>query len=329
MSAWLLEQDHDVFLFEEKDRLGGHVDTVQVPFEDHLLPVEAGFEFFSPVLFPVLCRLLKTLDIEVRPFPLTFTFYNVNGKAIALPPFTKNKIAWKSLLPPALFTLLQFKYLIHKSASIIDTCNTDITMEDFADSLKVSARFKEDFLYPFYAGAWGAEIQDLKLFTAYDVLKWSFKNNNASIIPGEWLEIVGGASTYIRTLEGQLKKAKIHTSTPILDIVPLEQGYRIRSENGVHDVDHLIIATNISRVKQLIAKLTHAQKQKIAIDRIDYFNTTIAVHGDENWRSTNSSTRASFWARWSSPLLPLPTGGRAARRSSGTSKRRPRLQDGG
>ena len=86
---------------------------------------------------------------------------------------------------------------------------------------------------------------------------------------------------YIQRLASQLQKAKIHTSSPILDIVPLEQGYRISSRNTVMDVDHLIIATNISCVKNLIAKLTHAQKQKTAIDRIDYFNTTIAVHGDK------------------------------------------------
>lgn len=284
MAAWLLEQDHDVHLFEEKDRLGGHVDTVQVPYQDNLIAIEAGFEFFSPPLFPILCTLLKVLDVEVRPFPLTFTFYRTKGRTLALPPFTKNRIAWKSLLPPALFTLIQFKYLIHKSAPIINACDTTITMKDFADNLKVSTHFKENFLYPFYAGAWGAEIKDLKCFTAYDVLKWSFINNNAAIVPGEWLEIVGGASTYIQTLAHQSQKAKIYLSNPVDEIVLLEsQYYRIKSKHTTIDVDHLIIATNISRVKDLIAQIPHAEKQKSAINQIDYFNTTIAVHGDKTW----------------------------------------------
>ena len=42
-AAWLLEQDHEILLFERHDQLGGHVDTFY--HEDG--PIECGFEFFS------------------------------------------------------------------------------------------------------------------------------------------------------------------------------------------------------------------------------------------------------------------------------------------
>lgn len=105
MAAWLLEQDHEVILFEERDRLGGHVDTVYLPIGDQVVSVEAGFEFFSEPLFPVFCHLLRTLQVDVRPFPLSYTFYDTRN-LIQLPPIGPHAFSWKSL-SPALFLPLR------------------------------------------------------------------------------------------------------------------------------------------------------------------------------------------------------------------------------
>jgi predicted NAD/FAD-binding protein len=46
-TAWLLEQDHDVTLFEKDDRLGGHAHTVDIDVGGRPLSVDAGFQFFA------------------------------------------------------------------------------------------------------------------------------------------------------------------------------------------------------------------------------------------------------------------------------------------
>lgn len=56
-AAWLLEQDHEVVLFEQHDQLGGHVDTLY--HEDG--PIECGFEFFSKPSFPFFFDCLTSL----------------------------------------------------------------------------------------------------------------------------------------------------------------------------------------------------------------------------------------------------------------------------
>ena len=51
-TAWLLERDHQVTLFEKQTRLGGHADTVKVELDGQTFPIDAGFEFLSSEMFP-------------------------------------------------------------------------------------------------------------------------------------------------------------------------------------------------------------------------------------------------------------------------------------
>lgn len=46
-TAWLLDENHEITLFEKEDRLGGHVCTIPVTKNGKTVPVEAGVEFFS------------------------------------------------------------------------------------------------------------------------------------------------------------------------------------------------------------------------------------------------------------------------------------------
>ncbi len=288
MAAWLLETDHEVILFEKEDHLGGHIDTVQIPSSGKDVSIDAGFEFFSEPLFPILCRLLKILDVAVRPYPLTYTFLH-NDEALVLPPFAHNRISWRSMLPKSLGTLITFNQFLLKGKALVDASDTTITMDEFAQDLKMSSTFRNDFLYPFYAGAWGAPLDDLKAFAAYDVLYWSLKNKPAGLFPRSWLEIVGGGHTYKHAFVHQLLKTKTHLSATINAIERHENGYEITHGFDRTYVDHLIIATNALEAKKLIALLNFAKKQQEALDGLDYFFARIAIHGDESWMPKNKS----------------------------------------
>ncbi len=294
MAAWLLEADHDVTLFECEDRLGGHINTVHIPIKDQMVPIESGFEFFSEPLFPVLCHLLKILEIEVREYPLTYTFYS-EKQTLVLPPFSEQRISWGALTPNSLCKLIQFNYFLTAGEKIVETGDTSITMEEFARKTRVSSKFKEDFLYPFYAGAWGAEIEDLKAFAAYDVLYWSLEHKPARMVPTKWLEIVGGACSYIHELAKKLNTTHVTLSKTITALTFDGNGYGIVGDDKIVHVDYLVIATNALEAKKLLRTLPHTREQQAALDNIDYFHTLIAVHGDEqkmpkdkrNWSIAN------------------------------------------
>jgi len=42
-AAWSLSHDHDVTVYEKRERLGGHSATVEVEHNGRLIPVDTGF----------------------------------------------------------------------------------------------------------------------------------------------------------------------------------------------------------------------------------------------------------------------------------------------
>ncbi len=331
LTAWLLDKDCNVILFEQQDRLGGHAHTVYVSIDETIIPIEAAFEFFSSGAFPHLCRLLKILEVPIRSYPVTYTFYTKkNNDIYVLPPVYRTNISWKTLNPSRLFNILQLKYALDKGHQIINSGDTTTTLEQFADRLMLTSSFKNNFFYPFLAGGWGLPVQDFKTFAAYDILTWVIDNSVSDIKPYHWYEIIDGTAEYIKALIAGLSKTQIKLSTKITQVDRSSAGYTIRTTDGsLFDVDHLIVATSSYQAQNLLKSLQEARAARDALGMIDYFRAHIAIHGDPtflpkdkaDWSIINVcyegtyscitvhkpwKTKARVFRSWLVPEAPLP-----------------------
>jgi phytoene dehydrogenase-like protein len=97
VAAWLLEERHDVTVFESDARIGGHIQTVTVGAGRHQLPVSAGFHFFSRRMYPRFFALLEHWRLPIFEYEPTCTFYDRRqGVDICLPPTGRASIASKA-----------------------------------------------------------------------------------------------------------------------------------------------------------------------------------------------------------------------------------------
>lgn len=284
-AAWLLEQDCEVTLFERQARLGGHADTVPIKIGNETTLIDAGFEFFSSSMFPNLNRLLTILQVPINSYPLTYTFYEPSQPgSLVIPPLHDNCISWKRLLP-CLFDLIDFKRIIDQGAYIVDTHNTNITIEQFIQSIRsLNTSFINDFLYPFLAAGWGAPLDDFKQFAAYDILTWCLRNKPIGLSPFNWSEVVGGTRVYIQALVNQLTKTHIKLGAQI-ESITRDDGdtYVVKeSDNTVSYFDHLILATSAYDAASLLKNIECAMDARSILAHIEYFHTIIAIHGDTN-----------------------------------------------
>jgi uncharacterized protein len=63
--AWLLSKhskQFEISLFEKDDRLGGHVNTIQVNEDGKPLAIDTGFIVFNKVTYPNFCKLIDELQ---------------------------------------------------------------------------------------------------------------------------------------------------------------------------------------------------------------------------------------------------------------------------
>src|SRR5215813_4867587 len=147
-ASWLLNEHHEVTVYEKQARVGGHAHTVEVEQDGKPVYVESGAEFFSDGMFPTFVALLNNLGVELRRYPVTACVYTTDNRQITvLPPFLNGRILWSALRPTQIGNLLELQHVLKLADSLMKSADTSITFEQYLDRLPVSRRFKDDFLW--------------------------------------------------------------------------------------------------------------------------------------------------------------------------------------
>lgn len=281
VTAWLLEQDYKVTLFEKENYLGGHVATIPVTIGGREYHIESGAEFFSDMMFPEFNKLLQILNVPTRKYPLSYTFYNTKtNQTLVLPPFQDGHILWRSCAPAHWFDLIHFKQFVDKGKTTVQMEDQDLTLKDYADEIGLPSAFKEQFLYPFFAASWGVTCEDIQQFAAYDIIKWVLLNKPANIHAAHWNEIPGGMSSYVKAITQELKKTDVIINCAIQKITQDNKQFNVHTQNGITSCDHLVLATNAQIASELLNTIPSFKPVQDALNNIEYFTAHIAVHGD-------------------------------------------------
>ena len=131
-AAWLLNDHHQVTLIEKENRLGGHADTVYVDVDGAPIGIDAGFEFFSEAMFPTFVKLLKTLEVPLREFEMTASFYTTGQNNVTyLPPMRDGKLVWRSLTPNHIINFLQLQYVLTHARQLNDNRDIQLKIHDY------------------------------------------------------------------------------------------------------------------------------------------------------------------------------------------------------
>src|SRR3954463_8476472 len=73
VAAHLLQPRHEVTVFEEGPRAGGHTNTVRVDTADETLHVDTGFIVYNDRNYPHFERLLDELGVATQPSEMNFS----------------------------------------------------------------------------------------------------------------------------------------------------------------------------------------------------------------------------------------------------------------
>jgi len=229
-TAWLLEEEHDVVVYERNPTMGGHAHTVEVERDGHRHTVDDGFCWFSESMYPRYLALLKTLGVATDAVDMTASFTDVQrGKSVFMPPVGLGPVMGVVFSPFALGNLLRFAGAVKAAETIVRDHITDITCEDFLAGLSQSKRFQDEFLLPFMSAVWGCPWEQTLRSSIYPLMKYIVLHRPTAFSYYTWQVIHGGTAAYIRSLATHLEHAVVYPDTPVQSVQKTDTGFRVRS----------------------------------------------------------------------------------------------------
>ena len=294
-AAHLLSKKYDVYLFEKKNRLGGHTRTININENSKIIPIDTGFIVFNEQNYPDLTKFFRLLKIDYRDSDMSFAVSNnipnieYSGKTFFALFANVNKI-FSFKFYKMIFEIKRLYSICNKLE--IDSKNSKLTLDDFLNEYKFSDYLKNYHILPMISSIWSSNIEDVKKFPLITFINF-FKNHalfNFKNRP-KWKFIFGGSNQYIKKLTN-LNTFKYFTNFKIKKILRYNNNIQIVDNDNKHDYfSKLIFATHGDQVLSLLDNPT--DKEIDIFSKFKYSNNTAYLH-------TDSSLMPSSKLAWSS-----------------------------
>ena len=292
-SAYLLNQEHEVRLFEKDSRIGGHSHTVEARFGEHLVPVDTGFIVYNELNYPNLTGLFDHLGVETLESDMSFAVslqqrrYEYEGSLRGLLASPGN------FLRPRFWQMLSDLTRFYRVAPVeAEQAGDEETLGQFIERLQLGAAFVEDHLLPMGAAIWSCPASTMLDFPARSFIQ--FMNNHRLLhYSGRpvWRTVAGGSRSYVKKITDQLDC--VETGTNITGL-RREAGGVILTIAGEGDVwfDRVILAAHADQSLALISDASPQERNLLSSFRFQ--PNRVLLHSDASFMPK----KRACWASW-------------------------------
>lgn len=296
-SAHFLQQRHDVTLYEQDARVGGHTNTIRVPLpQGGEQPVDTGWIVYNGLNYPNLTALFGDLGVETRPTVMSFGV-SLGGGAYE----------WKG--SDNLFTVFaQLTNLFRPShwRLILDIlrlnrlCNARLDSGDlpagslgaFLDAEGFGPELRSRYLLPMAGLIWSCSPKKAAEYPAADFMRF-FRSHGlfTTLDQPQWRTVIGGSHRYVRRLLEQFR-GTLRTSTPVTGIRRESGAVFVRTAAGEARYDRVVCAVHSDQALQLLGDATAMERR--VLGGIPYLESRCVLHTDESFLPK----RRGAWASW-------------------------------
>lgn len=301
VAAERLCRAHDVVVFEQEARLGGHTHTVDVDDgQGGTVAVDTGFIVCNDRTYPGLLALLRRLGVPLRPSTMSFSVrcertgleYHGGG-------FCGLFAQRRNLLRPSFWGMLRDILRFHRLAP--DFAVGDLTLADVLASRRFGRAFADHYLVPMMAAIWSAEPQRLLRMPARFFVRFFANHGMLSVHDRpQWFTVVGGSRSYLAPLSAPFA-GSLRLGARVAAMRRLADGVAIKVAGAPEErFDAAVVATHSD---QALGLLTDASDDEARVlGAIPYQSNDVVLHTDERLLPR----RRRAWAAWNYHLPAAP-----------------------
>lgn len=297
LSAYLLNREHDVTLFEAGSYLGGHTHTKLVQSGSKKYPVNTGFIVFNDWTYPNFIKLMDQIGVKSEASDMSFSVRDENtGLEYNGTSFNSLFAQRKNIFKPSFWFMI--KDILRFNKQTVEMLSTNSVPEnqslgDFVKEHGYSDRFVNHYLVPMGAAIWSASVDIMMDFPIRFFLK--FFNNHGMLSVDDrpqWRVISDGSESYIEPLIKSFKD-KIHLNTPVSTVARSECGIILTTLSGEeHHFDQVVFACHSNQALGILDKPTEQENE--ILGAIPYQENEVVLHTDRRMMPKNKLA----WAAW-------------------------------
>lgn len=282
-AAWLLAGRHRVTVYEQFDRIGGHVNTVNVEGPDGPIAVDAGFTVFNEINYPNFAALLRHLGVATRSTRLSIAASIEDGAIeYAMPCIARMFGRPANLLRIGFWRMLRDIRRFHRRtrALLTQAGADDLTLGNYLSNSGYSDEFIEHHLLPVAATIWATAPGEMRSHPAIDFVRFA---SSHGFLPmsgrrRKWRTIDGGSHTYMSRLVASLA-GRIRTRCAVVQVRRHPEAVMVTDEDGEsRRYDHVVIAAHADETVAMLGDASFDERRLLGA--FTYSSNRAVLHRD-------------------------------------------------
>jgi predicted NAD/FAD-binding protein len=293
-SALILQQKHEVHLFESATRLGGHAHTYHVPEGEKNIPIDVGFLVYNELTYPHFTAMLRYLGVETCDSDMSLSVRSDQENMEWAGDNLKTVFAQKrNLFRPQFLRMLKDVIRFHKLAdeTLEKSRQHRWTLGEMLEQGGYSEAFANWYLLPMAGAIWSTPVGNMRQFPAESFFTFCMNHRLLQVNDRpQWRTIVGGSEKYVQNIERRL--SHIHLNSPVESVERGTGQIRLRTRGQEILFDKVVFATHVPVTRSILRSRSAEEEAILGCFSVQP-NTAVLHHDDRDMPK-----RKSCWASW-------------------------------
>jgi predicted NAD/FAD-binding protein len=304
VAAHKLHPEHEIVLYEEASRLGGHANTVAVEAADGTHSIDTGFIVFNDRNYPHFEALLRELEVPSQPSHMSFSVSDGRGH------FEYAGTPWGLFARPAhlvspsfLGMLRDWRRFNREARELIGMNGTAPSLGRWLEQKGFSQGFVDRLIVPQASAVWSADPEQMWSFPASFMAEF-FDNHGMYSLRDRprWRTVAGGSRSYVEAISAPWRD-RVRLGAAVRRIERLPDAVRIEAEGcESEEFDQVVLATHSDRALALLADPSEPEQE--ILGAIPYQANEAVLHTD----TSLLPRRRTAWSSWNFHLAEKPPG---------------------
>ncbi|MGH8460441.1 MAG: NAD(P)/FAD-dependent oxidoreductase [Stenotrophobium sp.] len=297
-AARYLSRRHEVTLYEQDARVGGHTNTITVPTAGGgTVPVDTGWIVYNGINYPNLTGLFAELEVATRDTQMSFSVslgdgaYEWKGSDNLFTVFAQPSNMFRPSHIRMLLDILRLNKLCN--ARLKSGVLPSGSLGEFLHAEKFSSELQSRYLLPMAGMIWSCSPRKATEYPAADFMRF-FDSHGlfTTTDQPQWKTVIGGSHTYVKKILAEYR-GELRMEAAVSALRRDATGVIVSSAAGEEHYDRAICATHSDQALRLLGDGASPDEREV-LGGIPYNRSRCILHTDTSFLPR----RKSAWASW-------------------------------